>query len=473
MPTFDLAFVDSISGSPVTRLNLNDDNPWRTLAEDTTFEPPPLNRALVSNLLADGGVVTAAAYENRTIQLALRLPMEATADQAATHLQALARELDRPGNFLRYRPDTTAPVFFRTFRSSFSTVIWDPVQRRATVQLLAEPFAYGLKETLATATPGNNPAGTMWLDVTGVKGDVPAPLNLVVGASGVVSGGRRKTVIAVRRRGTPSAAPFALQAEAMSTASADTTVQPNSTLMSGAGSNYVRTTFASIATAFPRVSIGPWPTPASVDLRGTYRVYARVRQNTGSDVIEVQLRWGAADVGVENTPVVLPPDLGPSAPTVKYVDLGLVQMPVGTDVPEDFAGAAMSSRGINLAVWARRISGTGSLDIDVLLFVPADDRMLLVTWPDTGGAGATDFYIDSDRSRIYGRGTVGELFSTQAPEIEGGFPMVSPGVTNRVYVARDVGITTAANSAGDVLTGTLSITPSYFPRYQHVRPPTT
>lgn len=471
--TFDLAFVDGISATPTLRLNINDGTVWRTLADGTSFDPPPLNRAIANTLLADGGTVTAAAYDNRTLTLALYVNSSLGFDAAATQLQALARELDRPMNFLRYRAGTTAPVFFRTFRSSLANVNWDGVGRRFTVQLLAEPFAYGIKETLSAATPGNNPASTMSFDVTGVKGDMAAPLNLTVTASGVIATGRRKSAIAVRRRGTPSAAPFALQTEAMSMSIADTTVQANNASFSGAGSNFVRTTFATSAAMASRVQTGPFPASASVDARGTYRVYVRVRQNTAADVIAMRLTWGgdATSNAVVNPTVTLPADTGPSAPTFKYVDLGVVQIPHGYDVAEDLAGVAASARGINLFVQAQRVSGAGTLDLDVLLFVPADDRLLLATWPET--AGPTDFVVDSDRGGIYARGASAETYSTQPVEIEGGFPLVSPGATNRVYFIRDVGLTTSATGAGDNLTGTTSITGTYYPRYQHVRPPTS
>lgn len=470
---FDLAFVDGISATAAVRLNLNVPAGWSALADGTNFDPPPLSRAIASTLLADGAVVTAAAYDNRTITLALELAPAPTMDQAATLLQNLAREVDRPANFLRYQLGTTAPVFFRTLRSAISPITWDAVMRRATVVLLAEPFGYGIKETISTATPAANPATGMSFDVTGVKGDVAAPLNMVVTAADVIATGRRKSAIAVRRRGTPSAGPFVLQAESMTMSIADTTVQANNASFSGAGSNFVRTTFATSAAMSSRVQAGPFPASASVDARGTYRVYVRVRQNTAADVIAMRLMWGgdATSNAVVNPTVTLPADTGPSAPTLKYVDLGMIQIPHGYDVVEDFAGVAASARGLNLFVQAQRVSGSGSLDTDVLLFVPADDRLLLATWPET--SGPTDFVVDSDRGNIYARGASGETYSTQPVDPEGGFPLVSPGVTNRIYFLRDVGLGAAATGAGDTLTGTTTINANYFPRYMQVRPPTT
>src|SRR5688500_18882199 len=110
-------FVDSIAESPTTRLDLNDGTVWR-LQDGTELTPPPLRRSVTQSLLADGATYPAAAYDNRTIRLELLL-QAADADAAATQLQALARELERPENFLRWAPHTTEPVFFKTFRSDF------------------------------------------------------------------------------------------------------------------------------------------------------------------------------------------------------------------------------------------------------------------------------------------------------------------------------------------------------------------
>jgi hypothetical protein len=57
------------------------------------------------------------------------------------------RELDRPSNFLRYQAGTSAPVFFRTYRSGPDAIDFNPITREVTVTLLAEPFALGLEQT--------------------------------------------------------------------------------------------------------------------------------------------------------------------------------------------------------------------------------------------------------------------------------------------------------------------------------------
>ena len=151
---YDLQFVDQISASPSVRLNLNS-APWK-MRVGTEFGMPELRRAAVTTLLVDGDRYPAAAYGNRMLRLVLRV--DTTSDDLdAAQLQRLYRELDRPTNFLLYRPGTSQPVFFRTFRCGPDSVIWDPFTKEATVQVPAEPFALGLRETLSQVTVYNDP----------------------------------------------------------------------------------------------------------------------------------------------------------------------------------------------------------------------------------------------------------------------------------------------------------------------------
>jgi hypothetical protein len=281
-----LAFVDSIAASPTVRLDLSGGTrgPFN-LRDGSDFPPPPLKRSIPSSLLADGGTPTSATYDNRVISLHLGVMDSGefrAADAAATQMQLLMRELDRPGNFLRYRADTTTAVFFRTFRSGPDAVAWDPFTRRATVTLLAEPFAYGLEQTLSPVTVTNNPAAGsngMFLDITSPMGDVETPLYVAFtnGTSGLGATGRFQSGLAMRRRGTVATTPFFLQAEAM-TQGVDTTTQVNSATFSGSGNNSSRCTFATATSGQQRLTINPWPTGSSVDYRGTYRVFMRCKK---------------------------------------------------------------------------------------------------------------------------------------------------------------------------------------------------
>jgi len=461
--THQLAFVDSIAASPTIRLNLHSGTrgPFN-LQAGTRFDPPPLKRALTSTLLADGGVPTSSAYDNRVITLQLgvmdggdfRAP-----DPAATSIQLLMRELDRPSNFLRYQAGTSAPVFFRTYRSGPDAIDFNPNQRTVTATLLAEPFAYGLEETQSGTAVGNNPASGMVLDITSPKGDVDTPLYLsMTGTMGVT--GRLQSGLAMRRRGTPSATPFVLQAEAM-TQGTDTTTQANSASFSGSGNNWSRCTFATVTTALARVSTTTFPGSASIDARGTYRVFLRNRHTVGGDTITVQLLWGSSTTTILNDVVTLSGNVN-----IQYTDLGLVQIPAGYDpVYDGLSGVEIPAAGGFFAVSARRAAGSGNFDMDCLLFMPADDRLEFIKWP--AAAGGTDIFVaeGGPRPAAYSTTSGGNLISTQPIEIAGGGLMLTPGRTNRLFFARDLGAGVAAAGTGDDLAASTTITPSYFPRY--------
>lgn len=477
---WQLAFVDSIAATPTVRLNLcnGQRGPWHLRAE-SRFDPPPLRRAIPQSLLADGAAPTSAAYDNRILSLKWQLLSNGDwmdPDPAAAQAQLLMRELDRPTNILRLVAGTSAPVFFRTYRAGPDAMEFDPGNREVTVALLAQPAALGLEEVLSGVVVNNDPAAGsngLFLDITSPKGDLETPLFLTV-SNGVVGTGRRRSALAVRRRGTPSATPLFLQAESMTLAANVTTPGADAT-MSGAGSNYARISYSGTTALTQRLSTATrFPSAASVDARGTYRAFARVRQNTGADVHTMRLRWGGADVQITNSTVTLPVDTGPSAPTRKLIDLGLVQIPAGYDpVERGMSGVQLATEGVFLAIDAGRTSGSGTLDVDYLMLLPVDDRAMFVDWP--ANATVTDFILEGGPSpSAYARNASAQVTSTQAVEIAGTGLMITPGITNRVFFHRDVGTGTSVAGAGDSVTATTTLTPSYYPRYVGgFRPATT
>lgn len=620
---YSLAFVDSITTSPTTRLDLMSGS-WLAQAEGTEFPPPPLRRAVVSTLLADGERVPAAAYANRVIRVRLQCTAT-TEDGAATALQALARELDRPQNVLRYQVGTTNPVYFRTLRAEFDAIQWDPMTRFASVSIPAEPFAYGPVESLGSVTVYNDPAyrpalnanpdfetdvsnwgpsggatiarstaqahlgsasmlltpdgvtvgpqarservtvtagksyvargwlygsartrlvrinwydgsdtllsssdisvamaastwtqfgptaftaptnatgarivtrddGTpaasdFWyadqlqisdasadpvgcvLDISNVKGDVETPL-IVSMASTDSSTLRPTSLFAVRRRGTPSNAPFLQQAESLSLTT-DTSTPGNDPAMSGTGFNYARCSFATTSGLTSRVvTAGNLSLPT--DARGIYRIFARLRTTVGTDTIQVQWGWGnTSNSGVILNDAVTINSTSSSAYGPFYYELGLMQFPAGPDpVHDGYSGVELAVDQPFFGLYARRVSGTGSLDIDHFLFVPADDRLLLVKWPTTG-TGYT-WVLDGTHEMAIAKDNTGAIFSGNPAQLSGGVPMISPNVANRVVFVRTVGIPGAFGAPSpDAITNTVTLTPSYYPRYLYVRPATT
>jgi hypothetical protein len=469
-------FVDSISSTRSTRLNLHDGEIWAVQA-DTRFPLPRAQRARVSTLLTDGASYPATVYDDRTLELHLQLTAD-TADLAAAQLQALARELDRPSNILEYRLDGAAePVFFRTQRIGLDAA--DLPAGRATlldiaVSVPAAPFAYGLREDLSLVTVSNDPAAGsngLFFDVTGVKGDVATPLYMKIRDSDVSQlSGRKKSAMSVRRRGTPSSMPLVLQAESL-VLGTDASLPGNDALMSGSGSNYVRVSFTTNATNVSRITTSGFPTAAGgIDVRGTYRVFARVRHSVGTDTITLQLRATTTPTSIVNDATTLP-----AGTEIRWVDLGLLQLPIGADpVTDGPSGVEMGAAGVPLAFYAARTAGTGNLDIDVFVFMPADDKLAFITWQQAG-TGATTYIVDGcEREQVYRVVTAtGAVVSDASPvELAGLLPYVSPGETNRVCFIQDVGSGSGV-AGGDAKTSVTQITPYYWPRYLYVRPPTS
>ena len=465
--------VDSIAAVPTTRLNLSDGTIWRVTSFDAP--PPRLRRSMSQNAMTDGGFVSSSQYEMRTLTIGLVLN-QSTQDANATQLQTLARELDRETNYLMYQPvGATKPVFFRTVRSDFTAIREMPVHatgvamRGIEVEILAEPFALGLKETLGPYTVNNDPAAGSngcYFDVTGVIGDVAAPAVLVDSSRTVSTG-----VVATRSQGTPSDMIWFTQAES----STVTNVIPDTSnpgggpdaVMSGTGTNnFRRTTFATSAALVSRLAWDPGSGATDAQLRanrGRYRVFAVVRRSDNSSAMTVQFSSLTGSGPVTTLPLTTSRillELGihshnfDSPSTVGYSS---IENPVDNRSSPTF-----------LTFSAGRSSGAGTLDWDLLMMVPADEAMLI--W-NLGNYTNRDTIIDGYRESVSSFEDGADPFAgsasiLQAGTMSGGFPALTPAVTNRVFYFQ---------SASPVMTktDTSSVTAHYWPRYLYVRPSAT
>jgi hypothetical protein len=459
-------FVDTISATPATRLDLNDGSTWKVLqSPPPDLSPPPLKRSVVSSMLRDGSEIPATAYDNRTLDLTV-LAAAASKDLLATELQKLSRELDRTRNILKYTSDgATKPVFFRTLRSpEYKDIgarqLEGQNKKMLRLKILAEPFAYGLRETVSGSpfTVNNDPAAgsnPCYFDVTGVLGEVPTPGLFVI--SGLPSGDR--TLMAIRRHGTPGGV-YALQCEGM-TQGTDTTTQPNDATFSGGSNNYSRTTFAT-ATLATRLTAPNFPVTgagSSVEYRGLYRIFARLRKTASGDDIRVQMRWGSD--AITSDEVTLPLNSNRN-----WIDLGLVQLPAGIADPvnEGYSGVAQAVKTMSLEFRARQVSGTGNLDWDVVLAVPADEGLIMTDWrlPTPG-----EYVLDGPNQAAYQRDAASTVLATSAPiGLSGGFLELAPNQTNRIAFLEEVNPVGGGTTIGD----SNVVAVHYWPRYLYIRP---
>jgi hypothetical protein len=365
---------------------------------------------------------------------------------------------------LQYLPEgATNPVFFRTFRSSPDAVQFDPILKQVRVTLLAEPFALGIREDLAAITVRNDPTLTngLFCDLTGIKGDVETPLFIEYADGG---GGLARSGFSVGVRSGPSPYPNRfIQAESMTIAAlADTSVVADAAF---SGGSKTRTTFATqkihqsrLASYFLNMTV-----PTGAENWGLFRVFARAAQTVATDVITMST-FG-------NRPVTLASHTQP-----QMVDLGTVDSTgglstVGGHAPTEYR-AGTAGDNFALLLDAGQTSGTGSLDIDYLVFVPADE--CLGSWSAfTDANAATDLgVIDGPNDSAY----IATALSGAAPNrsirvnrptaITGRLPRVAPGSSHLVFVETSRVSVGTANS----LTSSINMTIRYWPRYLLVRP---
>jgi hypothetical protein len=124
--------------------------------------------------------------------------------------------------------------------------------------------------------------------------------------------------------------------------------------------------------------------------------------------------------------------------------------------------------GFGLVLQAERTSGSGSLDLDCLMLVPADDRLGIVKW-GFAGAIADHWWLDAHDNWAHARTAADEVVSVEAPGGPvGGFPMLTPNQTNRIFMLYEVG-----EGRAHAISTTTVVSVSYMPRYLTVRPATT
>lgn len=466
---FALKFVDSIATSPTTRLDVND-GAILSASPETSFGVPPMRRSVSSTLLRNGDYVGATAYGNREVNLVLDLYPAAnggTSDNSASQVQAVQRELDRAGSILKYQaPGATNPVFFRTFRASPDAVRFDSARKQIRATVLAEPFAIGLREDLSPVTINNNPAAGsngLFADLTGIKGDVETPL-FIEYADGAA--GLRRAGFAIGVRSGSSPYPNLFQQAESFTVAADTTVVADAAM---SGGSKTRTTFAGFATNTPRLSSNfPKATdPAGAENWGVFRVFARVAQTVATDTITMAVRGGA---GEQNRSVTLQQKTQP-----QLVDLGTLDSTAGLPTSGGYGAEYRIADQMGIFVYAARTAGTGNLDIDYLVFVPADE--CFGAWKAFDDVlNTTDLgVIDGVQDSVY----VAEVLTGATPgrhglrttSIAGSLPRVMPG-NNRLVIVETTQ-SQAAPPTSNLLTTSISMTCRYWPLYLLVRPVST
>ena len=466
-------FVDAIVASPGVRFDFNAD-PSSLMREGTVINPAPLNRAMGSNAMTAGGFVSASTYGMRTI--VLHAMLRGSADMVAEALQDLMRELDRETNILMWHPQGAAKaVFFKTFRSTPD--LFDMSEQainvwRVRATILAEPFALGLRETIGPFTVNNDPAAGSnghFFDVTGVIGDVPSPFVFV--NTGTHNG---NGTIAMRQHGTPSdmASWVFVQGESC-TLGTDTTNPGGGpdAAMSGTGTNnYVRTSFAT-ATMTTRITRTLILTDAAgLAWRGRYRLLAVVRRSDNTSVMTAQATVSSAiAVGTVGAVVAIP-----QTTNRQLVDLGIFTGGAPIKSVGFYGAAELPTLDLSASIAAARASGTGTLDWDYFMFIPADESYMTF---DGLFNPTAEMVVDGNLESAYQtENGVDPFLATSSIvawwfAVTGGFPALVPNQTNRVFYVIGAHTAGVGNVIAKADVGTVSL--YYWPRYLFVRPSAT
>lgn len=467
--------ADMASASPTVRLDLNTSG-MRVLSTGLELGPTLFEKGYASSPLRHGKRPVRSAAVNQI----LKIPVEIGKASETLGVQAvedLVRQLSID-NILKVQLDgAPTPVFFRTFGDAdFAATLRSVFIRNTTVTLSieAEPFAYGPRVTVTGSpfTVSNNPAaGTnpCRFDITGVLGDVPTPLLLLAtstGASGAPSGLVNKWAhIATRRRGTPSGYTNHIQAEDM-TQGTGAVVTADGAFSNGSKS---RVGFGTPGLTLRLSDTFPGNGTSTIEARGEYKVYGRFLKTVPGDVVTVQLGYGASSAApVFNDAKTLP--AGAGGPYT--VELGTIPVPAWSGpIQHGFSGVSTKALMAFVGLYMARVSGSGSVDVDYLYFVPCDEPTTLIArFPSTDTTYAIDGTTD-EGGAVYAMNTgLDEVLSTSAPAQivgGGGFPELIPGVTNRIHFLRHVDPTGTV----DALTDTTTLAAYYWPRWREFTRP--
>ncbi len=492
-------FVDGIQTTtpaftPTTRLDLNSGadtqkaGTMQVQGDAVDFGVPEFRRTQTGAMSDDGDRVVSEAYGNRNLIVPVLL--FGTADQASVMLQKIAREMDRPRNFLQVRPHGSAEIVtFRTLRSSIASQdvrdagvnIW-----RVILTILAEPFALGAQE-LFTSTTNNDPGASAW-ELPTIKGDVSAPLRLSwrrQNSSNVLktmeSSVHLLHSIATTAAFKDGTLGYAMQHSGLGT---DTTTPASDA--TAFGSNYARTTFATDPSLNYRTSFTSglsWP-------RGLYRAMVRVRTQSGAGnefVAQLYSKDASSAAALGDTKTWT----SPNDNVWQWLDLGLLNLPLFTSLsdPQDEFYAKAATPGV-LYLYLGRNDPAGSVDTDCLMLLPIEvcnaipartgfirSYSVDATWPDVL-SDTTGLVIDTDTDSV----RMGGIASTQLiqptetpnPEVSGGLPRVYPGYVNTLLTigrwSPPPGLTAPFSDLGNIIADKNNKEASYYPRYLMLRP---
>lgn len=430
------------------------------------ISPPELKRSFAVNSLTDGGRLTSAAYDNRTLKFSVSL--QGTLIEKTTNLALLKRELGKYRNLIMYTPKsgTVPPVFFRTFKSD-SYVFVNRTEKGAwhvDCEVIAEPFAIGERiKALTNAPVSNNPANAngQRINLPTIIGDVPSPAFISIVFSPAL--GQGETFYLASRTRENSGFVHFYQGEAAG-------LPTGSFVWSGgntSGGQAAATNFSNTASHAYR---GTW-TMSGTSLsarKGRYRVLARVHASVVPSTFTVSVADTRFVPGIHGKKITW---LADDFTRWDVIDFGVYSHPA-SELPNEmgYSGEApVIADHLGGTLDAGRVSGTGNFEWDYFIFLPADESMLMFSPTQP----VTSVTFDGPNEMIYHMdGDLTDPFNTADPDRlktedwgivpwRGAIPDVVPGEPNTWYML---------NTRGDT-TDTITLNMYYWPRWLEVAKP--
>lgn len=403
MPTITWKFVSAPEAGATVLLDMNRFNGSMVLDMGKAFDisPPALKQSFAVNSLMDGGRLTASAFENRVLKFSLGF--QGSVAERIAMLAAVNKELRKPRNLIMYRPHPSAePVYFRTMRSDQYGVanrggaaeIWG-----IDCEVVAEPFAIGeMLQPIDHVLTSNDPLAAsngQRLDFPTIIGDAPAPAFVhIQWASGTWLARFKTFYLSARSHHNQYFVHSRQFVAGDLSVSVGDSFMFNSTTSSGGSA--AATNFASSNQFQERGTFDSGQITDVFTVRGRYRVILRVHTSVPPSSYAIRLlnEYLKTEQVYSKTVVW-------DAGTDEWVhlDLGVVSHPL-SETPNEFgySGQPPGLGQMDFRLMAQRLSGTGNLEFDYVLFLPADESTIMFSTHQANG----DFVLDGPNEMVYG-----------------------------------------------------------------------
>lgn len=470
-----LQFVDSVSSSAALRYDFN--------TSTATFQTKllgggDLDLGVPTFTGEPGGV--GAYYGYRQMRFVQRII--GTKATAIAKMSALAKELFRANNWLRYQHDAgRAPVFFCTYRTEPGTLSLEWSETAGAwdigISLYADNFAYGTRVTAASGivfTPNSTATNPMRYVLPAIKGDAPSALRITINTNGTSAGqiGSQWMVGCASGDATMTDPYIEIGTGDIFTATGGTAAGSASANYSN-GSKRDFTVSAATPSLLDRLS-GTLTTLVP----GRYKVLFRCELDGTAGGKTFTLKYASPEGGASIAPRpgnAVTVTVDPTRVFQGWVDLGDFTFPWGVNAP---TGLGNQDTSFYLQIGTSdNTAATGRMD--AFKFIPiggssvAHTQLLkakfttLTTLLGNNDKGTFDGDLEE-----YWQLSSTNVFREVPPELAGSYPQVDPAAAQNVLLVVPLagGTNSTAGATGLIssVAATASIDASYYPRYLYI-----